>query len=91
NYFTLSGPHGWEGKPIIHQTEAQQKQSVADRDRLIPLREKLLAAREQRIRPGRDGKILTDWNGLVIAALAEAGRTLKRIDWIEAAEQAFAA
>lgn len=90
-YFTLSSPHGWEGKPIIHQTAAQQKQSIADRDRLIPLREKLLAAREQRVRPGRDGKVLTDWNGLVIAALAEAGRALKRIDWIEAAEQAFAA
>ncbi|ESZ10394.1 thioredoxin domain-containing protein [Mesorhizobium sp. L48C026A00] len=90
-YFTLSGPHGWEGKPIIHQTAAQQKQSVADRDRLIPLTEKLLATREQRVRPGRDGKILTDWNGLVIAALAEAGRAVKRIDWIEAAEQAFAA
>ncbi|TIL30399.1 thioredoxin domain-containing protein [Mesorhizobium sp.] len=90
-YFTLSSPHSWEGKPIIHQTAAQQTQSVADRDRLIPLTEKLLAAREQRVRPGRDGKILTDWNGLVIAALAEAGRALKRIDWIEAAEQAFAA
>ncbi|BCH13857.1 thioredoxin domain-containing protein [Mesorhizobium sp. L-2-11] len=90
-YFTLSSPHGWEGKPIIHQTAVQQKQSVADRDRLIPLKEELLAAREQRVRPGRDGKILTDWNGLVIAALAEAGRALKRIDWIEAAEQAFAA
>ncbi|RWB93883.1 thioredoxin domain-containing protein [Mesorhizobium sp.] len=90
-YFTLSSPHGWEGKPIIHQTAAQQTQSVADRDRLIPLTEKLLAAREQRVRPGRDGKILTDWNGLVIAALAEAGRAVKRIDWIEAAEQAFAA
>ncbi|MER8440026.1 thioredoxin domain-containing protein [Mesorhizobium sp. M1312] len=90
-HFTLSSPHGWEGKPIIHQTEAQQTQSVADRDQLIPLKEKLQAAREQRVRPGRDGKILTDWNGLVIAALAEAGRALKRIDWIEAAEQAFAA
>ncbi|TIM28319.1 MAG: thioredoxin domain-containing protein, partial [Mesorhizobium sp.] len=90
-HFTLSGPHGWEGKPIIHQTGAQQTQSVVDRDRLTPLKEKLLAAREQRVRPGRDGKILTDWNGLVIAALAEAGRALKRIDWIEAAEQAFAA
>lgn len=90
-HFTIAAPHGWEGKPIIHQTEAQQTQSVADRDRLVPLTEKLLATREQRVRPGRDGKILTDWNGLVIAALAEAGRALKRIDWIEAAEQAFAA
>ncbi|AZN97087.1 thioredoxin domain-containing protein [Mesorhizobium sp. M9A.F.Ca.ET.002.03.1.2] len=90
-HFTLSSPHGWEGKPIIHQTDEQQTQSVVDRDRLIPLKEKLLAARDQRVGPGRDGKVLTDWNGLVIAALAEAGRALKRIDWIEAAEQAFAA
>ncbi|CAN7221786.1 thioredoxin domain-containing protein [Mesorhizobium sp. LjNodule214] len=89
NYFTLSAPHGWEGKPIIHQTEAQQRQSVADRDQLVPLKAKLLAAREQRIRPGRDGKALTDWNGLMIAALAEAGRALTRSDWIEAAAQAF--
>ncbi|TGQ35014.1 thioredoxin domain-containing protein [Mesorhizobium sp. M00.F.Ca.ET.216.01.1.1] len=89
-YLTLSTPPGWEGKPILHQTGEQQRQSVADRDRLVPLKEKLLAAREQRVRPARDDKTLTDWNGLMIAALAEAGRALKRIDWIEAAEQAFA-
>lgn len=89
-HFTLSGPHGWEGKPIVHQSEAQQTQSVADRDQLNPLKAKLLAAREHRVRPGRDGKALTDWNGLMIAALAEAGRSLGRTDWIEAAEKAFA-
>jgi uncharacterized protein YyaL (SSP411 family) len=55
------------------------------------LKAKLLATREQRVRPARDGKILTDWNGLMIAALAEAGRSLNRADWIEAAESAFAA
>jgi uncharacterized protein YyaL (SSP411 family) len=90
-YFTLSKPHGWEGKPLVHQTEAQQTQCVADHERLLPMKEKLLAAREQRIRPGRDGKALTDWNGLMIAALAEAGRALGRTDWIEASEEAFAA
>jgi uncharacterized protein YyaL (SSP411 family) len=89
-YFTLSSPHGWEGKPIVHQTDPQQSQSVPDRDVLIPLNEKLLAAREQRVRPGRDGKALTDWNGLMIAALAEAGRSLNRRDWIDAAAKAFA-
>ncbi|MER9754244.1 thioredoxin domain-containing protein [Mesorhizobium sp. M0166] len=90
-YFTLAGPHGWEGKPIICQTDAQQAQSVVDRDLLVPLKQRLLAAREQRVRPGRDGKALTDWNGLMIAALAEAGRSLGRSDWIEAAAAAFAA
>ncbi|WP_245278583.1 thioredoxin domain-containing protein [Mesorhizobium sp. LSHC420B00] len=91
HYFTLADPHGWEGKPIIRQTEAQQTQSVIDRQQLVPLKEKLLAARAQRIRPGRDGKALTDWNGLMIAALAEAGRSLGRSDWIVAAAAAFAA
>ncbi|WP_256753280.1 thioredoxin domain-containing protein [Mesorhizobium sp. Mes31] len=89
-YFTLSGPHGWEGKPIVHQSRSQQSQSVADRERLIPLKAKLLAAREARVSPGRDGKTLTDWNGLMIAALAEAGRSLARRDWIDAAAKAFA-
>lgn len=88
-YFTLSAPHGWEGKPIVHQTGAQQSQSVPDRELLIPLKARLLAAREQRIRPGRDGKALTDWNGLMITALAEAGRSLDRRDWIDAALKAF--
>lgn len=91
NYFTLSSPHGWEGKPILHQTPAQQVQGVADRDRLVPLKERLLAAKEERVSPGRDGKALTDWNGLMISALAEAGRALGRADWIDAAETAFAA
>jgi uncharacterized protein YyaL (SSP411 family) len=89
-YFMLSAPHGWEGEPIVHQTDAQQGQSVTDREVLVPLKEKLLAAREQRVRPGRDGKALTDWNGLMIAALAEAGRSLNRRDWIDAAAKAFA-
>ncbi|QPC89970.1 thioredoxin domain-containing protein [Mesorhizobium sp. INR15] len=90
NHFMLSSPHGWEGNPVVHQTSLQQEQSGAERDLLIPIKQKLLAVREQRIRPGRDGKALTDWNGLMIAALAEAGRSLQRSDWIEAAEQAFA-
>ncbi|TGQ74985.1 MAG: thioredoxin domain-containing protein [Mesorhizobium sp.] len=89
-HFTLSSPHGWEGKPVIHQSRAQQAQSVADRDRLIPLKAKLLSTRAERVRPGLDAKTLTDWNGLMIAALAEAGRSLARPDWIDAAAKAFA-
>ncbi|RWA58246.1 thioredoxin domain-containing protein [Mesorhizobium sp.] len=89
-YFDLASPHGWEGKPIIRQTADQQKQSIVDHALLVPLKQKLLAARERRVRPGRDGKALTDWNGLMITALAEAGRALQRPDWIEAAARAFA-
>ncbi|QKD06104.1 thioredoxin domain-containing protein [Mesorhizobium loti] len=89
-HFTLSSPHGWEGKPVVHQTRSQQAQSVVDREKLNPLKARLLAVREERVRPGLDAKTLSDWNGLMIAALAEAGRSLGRRDWIEAAAKAFA-
>jgi uncharacterized protein YyaL (SSP411 family) len=89
-HYSLGKPSGWEGDPILYQTLAQQAASLARYEELAPLRAKLLAAREKRPRPGRDDKVLTDWNGLAIAALAEAGRTLDRPDWIDTAERAFA-
>jgi hypothetical protein len=49
---------------------------------------KLLAAREKRVRPLLDDKILTDWNGLMIAALARGGSTLSEPGYTEAAERA---
>lgn len=55
---------------------------------LISAKRKLFAAREQRIRPGRDDKILTSWNALAIKGVARAGRVLNRPDWIMAARQA---
>ncbi|MBB6409726.1 DUF255 domain-containing protein [Mesorhizobium sangaii] len=89
-YFTLSSPHGWEGKPVVHQTSSQQSESMVERQKLAPLKAKLLAIREGRVRPGLDAKTLTDWNGLMIAALAEAGRSQARRDWVDAATKAFA-
>ncbi len=52
-------------------------------------RKKLLAVRETRVRPGRDEKILTSWNGLMIKGMAVAGRRLGRKDFIASAEQAL--
>ncbi|RWA81455.1 thioredoxin domain-containing protein [Mesorhizobium sp.] len=89
-YFELAAPHAWEGKPIIRQSEAQQRQGIAEYGQLAPLKAKLLSARDKRVRPGRDGKALTDWNGLMIAALAEAGRAFARPEWVGAAAKAFA-
>jgi len=45
----------------------------------------LLAARQRRAQPLRDDKAIASWNGLMLAALAEAGRRLDRADWLEAA------
>jgi uncharacterized protein YyaL (SSP411 family) len=49
---------------------------------------KLLSVREKRVRPHLDDKVLTDWNGLFIAALAKAGRALDNADFVAAAERA---
>jgi hypothetical protein len=50
------------------------------------VRERLYAAREQRIRPITDDKVLADWNGMALRALAEAGRLLDRRDLIDRAQ-----
>ena len=57
--------------------------------RFSMLRGKLLEMRGKRIRPGLDDKILADWNGLMIAALVNAGIILDEPDWIAMARRAF--
>jgi uncharacterized protein YyaL (SSP411 family) len=52
-------------------------------------RVKLLEQREQRVAPGRDDKILTSWNGLMIRSMAIAGRHLDAPEWIASAERAL--
>ncbi|HSP78226.1 MAG TPA: thioredoxin domain-containing protein, partial [Myxococcaceae bacterium] len=56
--------------------------------RLAEARRLLFEAREQRVRPGRDEKILAGWNGLMIRGLAFAGRVLERPDWVALARRA---
>ena len=55
------------------------------RESLLPLREKLLAARNQRAQPGRDDKASVSWNALALGGLAEAGWALGRKDWVRRA------
>jgi uncharacterized protein YyaL (SSP411 family) len=64
---------------------------ISERDlrkRLEDARGKLFTAREKRVRPHKDDKILTDWNGLMIAALAKGARALDEPHYAEAAENA---
>ncbi len=56
---------------------------------LASARGKLFAARERRVRPGRDEKILTAWNGLMIQGMARAGRLLGRPDFTASAGRAL--
>jgi uncharacterized protein YyaL (SSP411 family) len=57
--------------------------------RIDRAREKLFQARERRVRPGRDDKILTSWNGLMIKGMASAGLHLGRPEYLASAERAL--
>ena len=73
--------HGFEGKNIL-----ELKGSPEERQDLSSARRKLFQAREGRVHPERDEKILTSWNGLMLAAFAEAARVLERDDYRQIAE-----
>jgi uncharacterized protein len=63
----------------------QLRRDPPDAERFARIRAELRAARERRVRPARDDKVVAAWNGLAIAALAEAGLLLERPDFIAAA------
>jgi len=66
----------------------QRRAEPADADRFALVRRELLAARDGRVRPGRDDKVVAAWNGLAISALAECGLLLGRPDFVTAAHAA---
>ncbi|MGE5510675.1 MAG: thioredoxin domain-containing protein [Bacteroidota bacterium] len=80
----------WEGHNILNRLSSLTLGSDTEEARLAELRAKLLAHRAKRIRPGWDDKVLADWNGLMIAALARAARVFDRPAWLGLAERAFA-
>ena len=79
----------WEGSTILNRLGQPERLDDGAEARLAEARAILFDLRESRVRPGRDDKVLADWNGLAIAALARAGATLGRGDWITAAITAF--
>ncbi len=89
--YDVSAGGNWEGKTILNRQRVPKLGPEEDEARLAAARDKLLKARDKRIRPGWDDKVLTDWNGLMIGALAEAGAVFGKEDWIAAAARAFQA
>lgn len=72
----------FEGKNILTFTGLWEKRTA-----MKELRRKLFTTRRARNQPGRDEKVLTSWNGLTLAAFAEAARILDRYDYGEVAER----
>lgn len=81
NPSTGSG-NSFEGKNILAFVG-----SLNQRPALAEARRKLFEAREQRVHPARDDKVLTSWNGLMLAAFAEAAWVLDRQDYRQVAER----
>ncbi|TMQ23440.1 MAG: thioredoxin domain-containing protein [Candidatus Rokuibacteriota bacterium] len=78
-YWGVDRGANFEGKNTLYLAGDPDPEAIA------PLRRRLFEARERRVRPGRDDKVLAGWNGLACRALAEAGRALGRRDYVAAA------
>ncbi|MDO8989776.1 MAG: thioredoxin domain-containing protein [Sideroxyarcus sp.] len=84
--------HAWNLRVARPLSEIAEKLLLSKEQasaRLAAAQAKLFTAREQRIRPSRDEKILGSWNGLMIAGMAKAARVFGNDDWLRSAQQAM--
>ncbi len=86
--YDVTAQGNFEGHNIINQLKDLPR-DIADEPRLAALRSVLRGAREKRVRPALDDKVLADWNGLMIAGLVNAGILLEEPSWIALAAGAF--
>ena len=89
--YGVSSGGNWEGKVILNRSARPQLMDDSTEQDLAISRQLLLRERAKRIRPGWDDKVLADWNGLMIAALAQASAAFDESAWLNLAETAFAA
>ncbi|WOF75840.1 thioredoxin domain-containing protein [Parvibaculaceae bacterium PLY_AMNH_Bact1] len=84
-------PEGnWEGNAILNRLHLIGKPlTTNDEAKLKTLRENLFDKRTTRIAPGLDDKVLLDWNGLAIAAIANASLVFRRNDWLALSQSAY--
>jgi uncharacterized protein YyaL (SSP411 family) len=87
-HYDVTDEGNFEGHNILNRLKDVQR-NEADEARLESLRAILLGARAGRVRPGLDDKVLADWNGLMIAALVNAGIILEEPSWLAMAKRAF--
>jgi uncharacterized protein YyaL (SSP411 family) len=83
-YYNITDTGNFEGKNIPNVTRTAEPEWRAS---LEESKRKLFGLREQRIKPDRDEKVLTAWNGLMLASFAEAGVVLNRPDYTNAARR----
>ena len=86
--YDVSAGGNWEGRNVLNRLRVPTLETDDDA-RLAGLRRRMRARREKRPRPARDDKVLADWNGLAVHALARAGAAFGEPAWIAAARRAF--
>jgi uncharacterized protein YyaL (SSP411 family) len=89
SYYDVAPPGNWEGHTILNRLGSMALADAETESTLARCRKILFESREPRVRPGKDDKVLADWNGLMSGALASAGLALERPDWTEAAARAY--
>jgi len=87
--YGVSRGGNFEGRNILNRLHEPGLADAATEARLATCRAILAEARARRPRPARDDKILADWNGLAIAALARSALRFARNDWLRHAEEVF--
>ena len=87
-HYDVTPAGNFEGHNILNRLKPLPR-TEDDEARLAALRAKLLAVRASRVRPGLDDKVLADWNGLMIAALANASLMLAEPSWLALAGGPF--
>ena len=86
--YDVSAGGNWGGRNVLNRLRVPTLEADDDA-RLAGLRRRMRARREKRPRPARDDKVLADWNGLAVHALARAGAAFGEPAWIAAARRAF--
>ena len=89
-FYDVTAQGNWEGHTIVNRLRHLELADPATEAELSACRAILFHAREERVHPGLDDKVLADWNGLMITALANAAIAFERPDWLDYAVDAFA-
>ena len=89
-FYDVTPAGNWEHKTILNRRAYTHEPTPEQEKSLAQSRKILFAARAKRIPPGLDDKVLADWNGLMIAALARVARLYDKPHWLDAAKTAFA-
>jgi len=93
-YYNVTDYGNWEHHNILNVPRPPEQfcklEKITEQDLAVKVKAalpRLYAAREKRVHPGRDEKILTDWNGLALRAFADAAAFLQRDDYRKVAEE----